>query len=72
MDLKDFVAATLQQIIDGVRQAQAADGGDNVNATNAGVPAGKNVFDSGTYGTFTLVEFDVAVRRNRQGRPVEI
>ncbi|MDF1631051.1 hypothetical protein [Mycoplana sp. MJR14] len=68
MDLKDFVAASLQQILEGVKQAQAAEGGDNINAENLGVPEGKNVFAAGTYGTFTLVEFDVAVSAETSGK----
>ncbi len=68
MDLKDFVSASLQQISDGVRQAQAIEGGENINAENAGIPAGKNVFSSGMYGNFTLVEFDVAVSAETKGR----
>ncbi|TXR47599.1 hypothetical protein [Phyllobacterium endophyticum] len=68
MDLKDFVTATLQQIIDGVKQAQSAEGGDHINAENSGVPGGKNVFSSGSYGTFTLVEFDVNVSAESSGK----
>lgn len=68
MDLKDFVAASLQQILEGVAKAQAAAHGENVNAENAGIPDGKNTFSAGTYGTFTLVEFDVAVSAETSGK----
>ncbi|MBN8245225.1 hypothetical protein JF546_19595 [Nitratireductor aquimarinus] len=68
MDLKDFVTASLQQIIDGVKEAQGVDGGDNINAQNAGIPSGKNAFSAGTYGNFTLVEFDVAVSAETSGK----
>src|SRR5580700_5380305 len=61
MDLKDFVAVSLQQILEGIREAQRESiEGLNINASNDGVPTGKNIF-TGAYGTFTLVEFDVAV-----------
>lgn len=68
MDLKDFVAVTLQQILEGVKQAQSVADGTHINAENAGVPSGKNVFSAGTYGTFTLVEFDVAVSAETSGK----
>lgn len=68
MDLKDFVAATLEQILEGVTKVQSSELGRNVNAENVGVPSGKNVFSGGTYGTFTLVEFDVAVSAETAGK----
>lgn len=68
MDLKDFVAAGLEQILAGIKQAQAADEGSNINAENAGIPSGKNAFSGGTYGNFTLVEFDVAVSGETSGK----
>ncbi|WP_081158771.1 trypco2 family protein [Ensifer aridi] len=68
MDLKDFVAASLQQIVAGVKQAQAAEDGENINADGAGLPSGKNAFSSGSYGTFTIVEFDVAVSAETSGK----
>lgn len=68
MDLKDFVSETLKQVILGVKDAQASEGGENVNAENAGVPSGKNIFSAGTYGTFTLVEFDVAISAESSGK----
>lgn len=68
MDLKDFVAASLRQILDGVAQAQAGENGANINAEGAGIPDGKNVFSNGTYGNFTIVEFDVAVSAETAGK----
>lgn len=68
MDLKDFVAASLQQILEGVKKAQASEDGAHINAENAGIPAGKNTFSNGTYGNFTLVEFDVAVSAETSGK----
>lgn len=68
MNLKDFVAASLQQILEGVRQAQNVEGGSHINAENAGIPDGKNAFSAGTYGNFTLVEFDVAVSAETSGK----
>jgi hypothetical protein len=68
MDLKDFVAATLEQILAGVAKSQATELGTNINAENPGIPNGKNVFSGGSYGTFTLVEFDVAVSAETTGK----
>lgn len=68
MDLKDFVKASLQQILAGVKEAQESDPEGNINASNYGVPAGKNVFSSNDLGMFTLVEFDVAVSAETTGK----
>jgi hypothetical protein len=68
MNLKDFVAASLQEILEGVKQAQATEEGQNINAEGAGMPAGKGAYSGGAYGTFTLVEFDVAVSVEAAGR----
>jgi hypothetical protein len=68
MDLKDFVAASLQQILEGIKQAQATAEGSNINAEGAGIPSGKNAYSGGSYGTFTLVEFDVAVSAETSGK----
>ena len=68
MDLKDFVAATLEQILAGVKQAQASPDGGHINADSPGLPNGKNAFSAGTYGTFTLVEFDIAVSAETAGK----
>lgn len=67
MNLKDFVSASLQQVLEGVKQAQATELGDNINAEGAGMPADKSVYSSGAYGNFTIVEFDVAVSAETAG-----
>jgi hypothetical protein len=69
MDLKDFVAASLKQIVEGVKEAQASAEGNHVNAVNgAGIPLGKGAYSGGTFGNFTLVEFDVAVSAESAGK----
>lgn len=68
MDLKDFVKASLQQILEGVKEAQASDPDGNINASNYGIPVGKNVFSANDLGIFTLVEFDVAVSAETSGK----
>src|SRR5207244_5802989 len=59
MDLKTFVAEALQQICDGIKDAQSKDGGDAINAENSANSG--HLFSHATYGTFTRVDFDVAV-----------
>ncbi|HMF21297.1 MAG TPA: trypco2 family protein [Pseudolabrys sp.] len=65
MELKTFIAETLQQICAGIKEAQSADGGDAINAESAGAHGG-NLFSS-TYGNFTRVDFDVAVSAETGG-----
>jgi hypothetical protein len=64
VDLKTFIAETLQQICDGVRAAQSKEGGDAINAK--GAQTGGHL-TSGTNGTFTRVDFDVAVSAETEG-----
>ncbi|NNU59708.1 trypco2 family protein [Ochrobactrum soli] len=59
MELKEFVQETLKQILDGVAAAQESKLGDNINAAHAFAENG-NLFQS-QYGTFTRVDFEVAV-----------
>ncbi|MBM3090275.1 hypothetical protein GFB56_05535 [Ensifer sp. T173] len=61
MDLKTFVAESLTQILEGVREAQSRPGGDNVAAEGYIAPANGNLMAGGTSGFFTLVDFDVSV-----------
>ncbi|MDW9761661.1 hypothetical protein [Sinorhizobium meliloti] len=61
MDLKTFVAESLTQILDGVREAQSRPGGDNVAAEGYINPTNGSLMTGGTSGFFTLVEFDVSV-----------
>jgi hypothetical protein len=68
MDLKEFIKISLQQIVEGVSEAQGTELGGNINASNYGVPAGKNVFSANDLGMFTLVEFDVAVSAETTGK----
>jgi len=69
MDVKEFVAESLSQILEGVREAQRSDGGSDINAYNANsIPGGKNAFAAGQFGTFTLVEFDIAVSAETSGK----
>ena len=69
MDLKTFVTETLQQIVAGVREAQATDGGAAINAKMKGVPGGAiggHLINTGS-GMFTCVDFDVAVSAEGSG-----
>jgi len=61
MELKDFVAKTLLQVIEGVRIAQSGEDGPNVNADMAGASFGGNLINVGSYGVATRVDFDVSV-----------
>jgi hypothetical protein len=69
MELKTFVAEALRQIIDGVKDAQAGDDGDLINAS--GFPssaASENLARAAGGGCFTKVSFDVAVAAETAGR----
>jgi hypothetical protein len=65
MKLKDFVAETLKEIVDGVVEAQAycAEKGGSVNSKRleARTDQGFQMWDSETGQIAQLVEFDVAV-----------
>jgi hypothetical protein len=67
MDLKDFIAETLQQICGGVKQAQSAEGGGAINAEGGGAFSTAGHLFSSAYGTFTRVDFDVAVSAETTG-----
>lgn len=67
MELKEFIAETLSQIIDGVKLAQDKEGGSNVNAAMAGAAQGGNLLNGGTYGVGTRVDFDVSVTAESKG-----
>ena len=66
MDLQTFVDETLRQILAGIRSAQKSDGGGNINAEHAALPATGNIA-SNAYGAFTLVSFDIAVSAETAG-----
>ena len=65
MDLKTFVTKTLQQIVAGIKEAQASEGG-SVNAEMFGTATG-HLINGGTSGTFTRVDFDVAISAESSG-----
>ncbi|KZK97275.1 MULTISPECIES: hypothetical protein [unclassified Pseudovibrio] len=67
MELKEFVTQSLQQILEGVREAQTVEGGDNINAGLQGIKLDGNLINGGTYGVFSVVEFDVAVSAEHSG-----
>lgn len=66
MELKDFVAETLRQIVAGVTAAQASEGGEHVNAEMPNIGGGNLIF-GGTYGVATRVDFDVSVSAESSG-----
>ena len=68
MDLKTFVAETLSQILEGIREAQSKEGGDEINADadSYSPPTGGRLFSVAS-GIFTRVEFDVAVSAESEG-----
>lgn len=65
MELKQFVSLTLQQIIAGVADAQAAQGGENVNPkiwmAQRGDAAKMKILESNAGKWIHMVDFDVAV-----------
>ena len=64
MDVKEFVARSLTEILEGVKQAQEGEDGMLVNAAvNHGrghLPLGGHLFE-GQFGVFTRIDFDLAV-----------
>lgn len=67
MELKEFVAETLSQIVEGVRLAQAREDGSNINAAMSGAEYGGHLVNVGTYGVATRVDFDVSVTAETKG-----
>jgi len=71
IDLKEFISSTLHQIVEGIVEAQGAEKGDNINAVGSkAVKNSKHAYSAGSYGTFTLVDFDIAVtaESNKTGK----
>jgi hypothetical protein len=69
VDLKTFVAESLSQILEGVREAQKRPGGENVAADGYFSPEG-NLMSGGTSGMFSKVDFDVLVlAETKDGKP---
>lgn len=67
MELRDFIAETLSQIVDGVRKAQSGEMGTNVNAQMATADFGGHLVNMGTYGVATRVDFDVSISAESSG-----
>jgi hypothetical protein len=63
MNLAEFVDESLTEILAGIRAAQKKEGGDAIGAEfPAFADKGKGLFVAGgTYGQFTVVDFDVSV-----------
>jgi hypothetical protein len=63
MDLKDFVAATLIEVVEGIKEAQSGDHGQNVSPSMVGNHTfpGDSGLVSNARVTSTIVKFDVAV-----------
>ncbi|KZL05508.1 hypothetical protein [Pseudovibrio sp. Ad26] len=67
MELKEFVTQSLQQIVEGIQEAQAASGGEHINAGLQGISLNGNLINGGSLGVFSTVEFDVAVSAEHNG-----
>jgi Trypsin-co-occurring domain 2 len=61
MNLSEFVEETLSEILAGIRAAQAKNGGDYISAEMYGDASAQGIFNGGTSGHFTVVQFDVSV-----------
>ena len=67
MDLQTFVTTTLAQIVEGVREAQAGDGGGVINSEFKAAEVSGHLMHGGSAGMFTRVDFDVAVSVDSEG-----
>jgi hypothetical protein len=61
MDLRTFIRETLAEIIAGISEAQEGLHGGDINARGGGHGVGGHLFSAGTFGTFTRVDFEVAL-----------
>jgi hypothetical protein len=69
MDLNDFINESLTAILAGIRAAQAKEGGGKIVAElYASGLEEKNIIARGESGTFTFVEFDIAVSAGAEGK----
>ena len=71
MNVEDFVAESLTQVIAGIRKAQAQTDGMNVNASMVGASSGElggHLFNADNYGMFSRVDFDIAVTAETTGK----
>ena len=67
VNLEEFVSETMRQIIAGVKKAQAGEDGANVNASFPDT-LGSNLSFNPAYGTFSRVDFDVALTAEQSGQ----
>ena len=68
MELKDFVSATLTQVIEGVKMAQSASEGGNINAKLPYTSNfGGSLLSLNDGSVFTRVDFDVSVTAEVKG-----
>lgn len=68
MELDQFIELTLKQIAEGVKNAQKAEGGENINAMSSGKhDLGGNLINLNQYGVHTRVDFDVSVSAETSG-----
>jgi Trypsin-co-occurring domain 2 len=66
MNVKTFISETLRQIVEGIHEAQTADGGTTVNTRLvSGTPGGHLVHDGRNM--FTRVDFDIAISAETSG-----
>ena len=66
MNVKTFISETLRQIVEGIHEAQTADGGTTVNTRLvSGTPGGHLVHDGRNM--FTQVDFDIAISAETSG-----
>ena len=68
MELEDFVATSLRQLIKGIEKAQAEPGGENINAAFRHAELSGNLMHAHDDGMFTRVDFDVAVTAETSGK----
>jgi len=68
MDLQEFIAESLREILEGVKTAQKGETGDNINADSYGIDLGGNLISAGRNGVFTRVDFDVSVSAETGGK----
>lgn len=72
MELKEFIKETIEQILEGISEAQAGSLGKNVNASTDGGSAtkdlGGHLINRGKFGVFTRIDFDVSVAAESEGK----
>lgn len=68
MELKDFIAESLKQVIEGVKASQEGTDGLLVNAQILGnIPLGEGLANAGALGVISKVDFDVSVSAETVG-----